>query len=222
MRIMITGSIYDNVNLINRYVNKFNIDAVIISGNFGMHYLHDKKYNRDIRYNKKTNFYEYLSGVLEFNVPVYTLYGKFDSKKVCKALLKEKNKDLIKNFNLIDGFDIYKINDISFTGVGGYYLKHKFESNSTNKKYMSRKEFESVVENDAKFIVMHDVVGRITKHKRVYTEYMKTLIDSGVEKIFVGGHDFYHNDGKVIFLPPITKGFALYDNDYFYINKLGE
>lgn len=232
-RIMITGSIYDNVDLINKYVKMFSVDCVVVSGNFGLHYLHDKNYYKDIRYKGKTNFPDYLAGRKRFLVPVYMMGGKFDNKQLCKKLLQRQGeyRGIVDNLRVLSSGEYMEFDEIPFFCIGGYYMARNFNNNpdKENIKYMYANKLHLVVQVGVSlfyygldFIVMHDIAGKVMKRKRKYRDEMKEVINcEDIRKIFVGGHDFYSDEGKIVFLPPIDKGFCLYeDGQFYYIDRM--
>lgn len=225
MKLLVLGSIYGNIDLINKYAEDNNCDGVLCTGNVGIYYQNDRILKR-AKYSAG-NFYEYINGKKKFVKPTVVVPGTKENFKLVNYIKDGKIK--INNFKVLDQGEKYKLEigseEVGITGVGkGYspsaYIKDK--QYCVRKKYFNRQDIFMAMKNyETNILLMHELPGpHVGKGANFSDDTLVLLTQTFGLYAFCGKYERwfaypYNKDGRrkvvLTFLPKAVDDYGILD-----------
>lgn len=220
MKLIVVGNVYGHLDILNYYIEAFNCDAVLSTGNLGLFYPNETKHRTSPIYNGRvSDFRNYILGKKEFIKPVYAIRGRWDSYFLAENA--EKKEWFIKNFKLMQNGEKITINvgneSVSISGLGGIYVPGKFNSGSKSYKYYNRSEYDQIISQNQDIVLLHDVMGHGDNKRIIFGDEVYELgIKVSPKFVFLGQYDYQvycpevaHTNFAIC--PGIGKGFYIVD-----------
>ena len=224
MKILVIGNTLGNLDLINDYVAKSKADIVLCNGSIGLFPKSIKSFPKSFYLGR---FDEYISQEKKFLVPVYSVRGVHDNLSYCEKLWKKEIE--VPNFQLLkDGEsvsisnnteDVIPIKEISIGGIGGSYSPKSLSStNNKTERYFKAKDINSLKNKKLHILLLHDVIGNISKKEILFSSEFYNLLDSTSPfYCFIGKYNWWACSKlvgmNVVVLPSANRGYFLIDTN---------
>lgn len=167
MKILVLGSLYGDIDLINKYHAESGCDLVLLTGNIGMFYYNDITCNK--KYRKSGTFYKYINGEKTFNVDVIGVSGPCENIEIVHDILTYKIK--IPKFRLLWPGEKFVYNGkVGITGLGGGYSPKHFNEVGVKRqnKYFTDEQFRKAAANgETNIVLTHELAGDFIGRKNI-------------------------------------------------------
>jgi len=226
MRIMIVGNVFGDFYKLKEDAQFIEADIILISGNVGI--------------KTDTSFLDYWEDRLKIRQPIYFITGKHEDFGVVKEIeeapnLTQKMRRLSPYALNIDPIDHneddkYGSFDIKVAGVSGTYSEKWYEEKNAPPRHFTKNNLRAVSE-EANIVLLHNVPGKLGKMHSLNFEddFFRFVEQKAPQYLFVGGYGYLNYScfpyckTTVIFLPPLTRGYALIDTkdwSCYFNNKM--
>lgn len=216
MKIVVVGDVMGRADLINQYLEESQADMALSTGDIGI-FAYDQKLPKGF---KENQFSDYLTGYKKFIKPFITVYGEHDNFGLVKAMYDYRIN--IENFLLLKNTHEITFDMTTIKGIGGSYSNTVYKNGRNCKedsRNFSRAEVEVAKQNKAQILLLHDLIGPISKKEIIFSEETYSILDHiQPYYCFIGRRDWFGHvqlfeTTRAVVMPRAEKGYLLLDNE---------
>lgn len=226
MKVLVVGSIYGEIDLLNKYVEESECNLILSTGNIGIYYGHEPtKYGTG-------NFSEYLSGKKKFIKPIIAVPGAKENYELVKEI--QSDNIVIENFKLLKQGEKYDYfltekDGIGVTGLGGAFSPIDYPKDKKPDHHYNYEDMMKVRQNyETNVLLMHEMCGPYTNPEIKFTPDMLALMNETLAfYAFFGRYETWFsrtynktNRGKMVLcsLPRLQNSYGILNTRRWNLN----